>query len=97
MITGTHFKLNRTTAAMLAFALTGASLTTAHGEDGKPGFFKKIFGVLAAEARRKPSLRPPRRSNQRPKPRKKQQRRKPAGRHVSSSPRPGADRREPSN
>lgn len=44
MITGTHFKLNRTTAAMLAFALTGASLTTAHGEDGRPGFFKKIFG-----------------------------------------------------
>lgn len=44
MITGSHFKLNRTTATMLAFALAGASFTTAHGEDGRPGFFKKIFG-----------------------------------------------------
>jgi N-acetylmuramoyl-L-alanine amidase len=44
MITGLHFKLPRTAVVLLVIALAGASFCTVHGEDGKPGFFKKLFG-----------------------------------------------------
>lgn len=44
MITGSHFQLPRAAVATLLIALSSASADIARAEDGKPGFFKKLFG-----------------------------------------------------
>lgn len=44
MIPGLHFKPTQAAVTMLVIAWTSATADIARGEDGKPGFFKRIFG-----------------------------------------------------
>ncbi|MBE2284673.1 MAG: N-acetylmuramoyl-L-alanine amidase [Prosthecobacter sp.] len=44
MIIGPHSKIPRAAIAILVAALGTASADITHAEDGKPGFFKKLFG-----------------------------------------------------
>jgi N-acetylmuramoyl-L-alanine amidase len=50
MITGSHLKLPWTAAVVFVVALSIASPDHACAEDGKPGFFKKLFGGGGTEA-----------------------------------------------